>query len=351
MHFKIILIFMLFLYSCETKNINISDRDIISPDISFSNRGFALVFNEGLKKKKIINRKIDNRSLIVFQRNLKKNTNVKITNLLNNKSILAKVGGNSRYPNFYNTVISKRIYQELELDENEPYIEIVAISNNSTFFAKKTKTYEEEKEVADKAPVEGISISDLSKNKKTPVKSIFQMIPTKGELLFSGKNLSKLKSFHISRLGAGLVPEGRRIFGQLSVKENLIAASREGRWNVEEINNLFPKLKERSGQVASSLSGGEQQMLAIARALMTNPRLLILDEATEGLAPIIRQEIWSAIKTLRSDTGLAILIIDKSIKELRQICDRVVILEKGRTVWRGNIDQLSNEITQEFIGV
>jgi len=201
---------------------------------------------------------------------------------------------------------------------------------------------------------EGEIVALMGRNgtgKSTTVKSIFQMIPTKGELLFSGKNLSKLKSFQISRLGAGLVPEGRRIFGQLSVKENLIAASREGRWNLEEINNLFPKLKERSGQLASSLSGGEQQMLVIARALMTNPRLLILDEATEGLAPIIRQEIWSAIKTLRNDTGLAILIIDKSIKELRQICDRVVILEKGRTVWRGNIDQLSNEITQEFIGV
>ena len=201
---------------------------------------------------------------------------------------------------------------------------------------------------------EGEIVALMGRNgtgKSTTVKSIFQMIPTKGELLFSGKNLSKLKSFQISRLGAGLVPEGRRIFGQLSVKENLIAASREGRWNLEEINDLFPKLKERSGQVASSLSGGEQQMLAIARALMTNPRLLILDEATEGLAPIIRQEIWSAIKTLRNDTGLAILIIDKSIKELRQICDRVVILEKGRTVWRGNIDQLSNEVTQEFIGV
>ena len=201
---------------------------------------------------------------------------------------------------------------------------------------------------------EGEIVALMGRNgtgKSTTVKSIFQMIPTKGELLFSGKNLSKLKSFQISRLGAGLVPEGRRIFGQLSVKENLIAASREGRWNLEEINNLFPKLKERTGQVASSISGGEQQMLAIARALMTNPRLLILDEATEGLAPIIRQEIWSAIKTLRNDTGLAILIIDKSIKELRQICDRVVILEKGRTVWRGNIDQLSNEITQEFIGV
>jgi len=201
---------------------------------------------------------------------------------------------------------------------------------------------------------EGEIVALMGRNgtgKSTTVKSIFQMIPTGGELLFSGKNLSNLKSFQISRLGAGLVPEGRRIFGQLSVRENLIAASREGRWNLEEINNLFPKLKERSGQLASSLSGGEQQMLAIARALMTNPRLLILDEATEGLAPIIRQEIWSAIKTLRNDTGLAILIIDKSIKELRQICDRVVILEKGRTVWRGNIDQLSNEITEEFIGV
>ena len=201
---------------------------------------------------------------------------------------------------------------------------------------------------------EGEIIALMGRNgtgKSTTVKSIFQMIPTKGQLLFSDKNLSNLKSFQISRLGVGLVPEGRRIFGQLSVQENLIAASREGKWNLEEINSLFPKLRERSGQIASSLSGGEQQMLAIARALMTNPRLLVLDEATEGLAPIIREEIWSAIKTLKNDTGLAILIIDKSIKELRQICDRVVILEKGSTVWQGNIDQLTSEITQEFIGV
>ena len=201
---------------------------------------------------------------------------------------------------------------------------------------------------------EGEIIALMGRNgtgKSTTVKSIFQMIPTKGELLFSDKNLSNLKSFQISRLGVGLVPEGRRIFGQLSVQENLIAASREGKWSLKEINSLFPKLRERSGQIASSLSGGEQQMLAIARALMTNPRLLVLDEATEGLAPIIRQEIWSAIKTLKNDTGLAILIIDKSIKELRQICDRVVILEKGSTVWQGNMNQLSSGITQEFIGV
>ena len=180
MNFKIILIFILFLYSCETKNINISNRDIISSDINFSNRGNALVFDESLNKKKIINKKIENRSLIVFQRNLKKNTNVKITNLLNNKSILAKVGVNSTYPNFYNSVISKRIYKELGLDSDEPYIEIVSVSSNTTFLAKKSKMFDEEKEVADKAPVEGISISDLSKDKKKniniKVKSEFRYI-------------------------------------------------------------------------------------------------------------------------------------------------------------------------------
>ena len=226
---------------------------------------------------------------------------------------------------------------------------LLSLSSLKAFYGESQALFDVNLEVN-----EGEIVALMGRNgtgKSTTVKSIFQMIPTKGELLLSGKNLSYLKSFQISQLGVGLVPEGRRIFGQLTVRENLIAASREGRWNLQEVNNLFPKLRERSGQVASSLSGGEQQMLAIARALMTNPRLLVLDEATEGLAPIIRQEIWSAIKILRNDTGLAILIIDKSIKELRQICDRVVILEKGRTVWRGNIDQLSNEITQEFIGV
>ena len=226
---------------------------------------------------------------------------------------------------------------------------LLSLSSLKAFYGESQALFDVNLEVN-----EGEIVALMGRNgtgKSTTVKSIFQMIPTNGKLLLSGKNLSYLKSFQISQLGVGLVPEGRRIFGQLTVRENLIAASREGRWNLQEVNNLFPKLRERSGQVASSLSGGEQQMLAIARALMTNPRLLVLDEATEGLAPIIRQEIWSAIKILRNDTGLAILIIDKSIKELRQICDRVVILEKGRTVWRGNIDQLSNKITQEFIGV
>ena len=132
----------------------------------FSNKGFALVFNHDLKKQKLIARKIDDRSLIIFQKYLKKDTNVKITNLLNNKSILAKVGPSSKYPNFYNAVISKRIYDELELFSGEPYVEIVTITTNSTFLAKKTKMYEEEKKVADKAPVDGISVSDLSLDKK-----------------------------------------------------------------------------------------------------------------------------------------------------------------------------------------
>ena len=226
---------------------------------------------------------------------------------------------------------------------------LLSISSLKAYYGESQALFDVNLEVT-----EGEIVALMGRNgtgKSTTVKSIFQMIETNGELSFSGKNLRNLKSFQISQLGIGLVPEGRRIFGQLSVRENLIATSREGRWNIDKINSLFPKLGERSSQTASSLSGGEQQMLAIARALMTNPRLLVLDEATEGLAPIIRQEIWSAIKTLKNDTGLAILIIDKSIKELLQICDRVVILEKGRTVWRDKIDKLSNEITQEFIGV
>ena len=202
---------------------------------------------------------------------------------------------------------------------------------------------------------EGEIVALMGRNgtgKSTTVKSIFQMIPTKGELLFSGKNLSKLKSFQISRLGAGLVPEGRRIFGQLSVKENLIAASREGRWNLEEINNLFPKLKERTGQVASSLSGGEQQMLAIARALMTNPRLLILDEATEGLAPIIKKEIWECLRQLKSREQ-SILIIDKNIFSVANLSDYNYIIEKGKNVWEGRSNLLlkSESIRERFLSL
>ena len=165
MNYKIFVIFLLFLYSCTANNINKSHKkEIIQTEI-YSNKGFTLLFREDLKKKKLVNKKIEERSLIIFQKNLKKNTNVKITNLLNNKSILAKVGVNAKYPNFFNSVISQRIYEELELNDLEPYVQITTVSESSTFLAKKAKMYEEEKQVAEKAPVEGISINDLSLNK------------------------------------------------------------------------------------------------------------------------------------------------------------------------------------------
>ena len=166
MNYKILIIVFLFLFSCEVNTVNNKKvKNIVSVEV-FSNKGFALLFTDDLKKKKIVNKKIDDRSLIIFQKNLKKNTKVKITSLINNKSILATVGNNSKYPNFYNSVISKRIFDELELNELEPYVEISTISENSTFLAKKAKMYEEEKNVAEKVPVEGVSISDLSSNKK-----------------------------------------------------------------------------------------------------------------------------------------------------------------------------------------
>ena len=166
MNYKILILIFLFNYSCTVNTVSNKQIHTNIQSQIFSNKGFALVFNHDLKKQKLISRKIDDRSLIIFQKNLKKGTNVKITNLLNNKSILAKVGHNSKYPNFYNSVVSKRIYDELELFSSEPYVEIVTITMNSTFLAKKTKMYEEEKKVANKAPVDGISVSDLSVDKK-----------------------------------------------------------------------------------------------------------------------------------------------------------------------------------------
>ena len=188
--------------------------------------------------------------------------------------------------------------------------------------------------------------------KTTTIKTICQMIPFRhGDIHFKNVSLGKLPPYKISRLGIGLVPEGRRCFKDLTVWENLIASARPGHWNFESIAKLFPRLKERRHQKASSLSGGEQQMLAISRALMTNPRLLILDEATEGLAPIVRQEIWSAIRRLKAETGLSILIVDKSLKELSRIADRCVILTKGSTIWEGKFDELDASMKSKHLGV
>ena len=200
----------------------------------------------------------------------------------------------------------------------------------------------------------GKALALLGRNgmgKSTSVKSICQMISAKGEIRFEGKNLNRLPSHEVARLGIGLVPEGRRCFAKLTVNENLLAAARPGYWQTNTVAELFPRLGERGKQIASSLSGGEQQMLAIGRALMTNPKLLILDEATEGLAPIVRQEIWEAIGKLKSETGLSLLVIDKSIEELRKVCDEAVILERGATVWQGRMRDLTQQITQKYVGV
>ncbi len=201
---------------------------------------------------------------------------------------------------------------------------------------------------------EGEVVALMGRNgmgKSTVVKCICRMMTSQGTLAFDAVDLSRLTSHQTARLGIGLAPEGRRCFAALTVFENLIAAARPGHWTFEKVVGLFPRLGERKAQRAASLSGGEQQMVAIGRALMTNPRLLILDEATEGLAPIIRQEIWAAITRLKLETGLSILVIDKSIRELRNVCDGAVILSRGRTVWSGTIEELTPQVTEQHIGV
>jgi len=188
--------------------------------------------------------------------------------------------------------------------------------------------------------------------KSTTIKVICGMLAASdGVLDFAGHDLRQMKSHRIAQLGIGLVPEGRRCFAPLTVEENLTAAARAGEWDFAKVADLFPRLAERRDQKAASLSGGEQQMLAIGRALMTNPRLLILDEATEGLAPVVRQEIWAAIGQLKSQTGMAILVVDKTLKELAQVADKAVILNKGETVWSGGMQDLTPDLTDLYLGV
>ncbi len=188
--------------------------------------------------------------------------------------------------------------------------------------------------------------------KSSTIKVICRLLKhSAGTLEFDGRDIAALPPHRAARAGLGLVPEGRRCFGPLTVYENLHAAARPGDWDYSKVCALFPRLGERREQLAASLSGGEQQMLAIGRALMTNPTLLILDEATEGLAPVVRQEIWAAVATLKRDTGLALLVVDKSLAELRQIADRAVILERGRTVWADRISVLDRGVADQYLGV
>jgi len=191
--------------------------------------------------------------------------------------------------------------------------------------------------------------------KTTTIRSILQMTPhTRGRISFDGRDLAGMSPYRAARLGLGLVPEGRRCFPNLTVAENLAATQRPGPWDRAAVERLLPRLAERRGQMAATLSGGEQQMLAIGRALMTNPKLLILDEATEGLAPTIRAEIWHVLARLKSTGaggGEAILIVDKTLRELMPLADKCVILERGATVWTGPPGDLDDAVSDRYLGV
>jgi branched-chain amino acid transport system ATP-binding protein len=191
--------------------------------------------------------------------------------------------------------------------------------------------------------------------KTTTVRSILGLTRARaGTIRFAGSEIRGLPSYKIAKLGIGLVPEGRQIFPNLSVRENLVATAvqRDGGWTIDKVYELFPRLSQRQTSMGNLLSGGEQQMLAIGRALMTNPRLLILDEATEGLAPLIRAEIWRCLARLK-ELGLAILVIDKNVGALTRVADRHFLIERGRVVWWGSSAALAAapEEQHRYLGV
>ena len=204
----------------------------------------------------------------------------------------------------------------------------------------------------------GSALALLGRNgmgKTTTIRAILGLLPvTSGRIRFAGRDVTGLPAHRVARLGVGLVPEGRQIFPNLTVLENLVATARPGHgdWTLARVHDLFPRLAERRDNLGSELSGGEQQMLAIGRALMTNPRLLILDEATEGLAPLVRQDIWTALDRLRG-AGLAILVVDKDVPALARLCDRHAVMERGRIVWTGTSPDLlaAPEVTHRHLGL
>lgn len=212
----------------------------------------------------------------------------------------------------------------------------------------------------DVAPGEVVTL--LGRNgmgRSTTIKCLFGMLPVRaGQVFVDGARVDHLASHRIARKGLALVPEGRQVFPNLSVEENLVATARHNPqgsgapWDLGRVYAFFPRLKERRGNMGSQLSGGEQQMLAIGRALMTNPQLLVLDEATEGLAPVIRQEIWRALAALKHE-GMSQIVIDKNVKSLMGLADRHFVIEKGRVVWQGSSEQLRSqpEIVHQYLGV
>ena len=207
----------------------------------------------------------------------------------------------------------------------------------------------------------GTVVSLLGRNgmgKTTTIRSLLGITPaSSGRVRFSGQEVQQWPAYRISRLGIGLVPEGRQIFPLLTVRENLLATAANrhnlnSAWDLQKVYDLFPILQNRRDQLGKSLSGGEQQMLAIGRALMTNPKLLILDEATEGLAPLIRDEIWGVLESLK-EQGQSILLIDKNLEQLMRLVDQHFLMERGRIVWEGTSKELRQnpELIRRYLGV
>ncbi len=233
---------------------------------------------------------------------------------------------------------------------------MLTVESIETFYGKSQALFGVSLEVQ-----EGEVVTLLGRNgmgKSTTVRSIMGLTPIRaGRIVFDGHDIQRLPSHAIARAGIGLVPEGRQIFPNLTVHENMVAtaANRRGSsapYTLDGVLTIFPRLADRMNHYGNQLSGGEQQMLAVVRALMTNPQLLILDEATEGLAPLIRREIWQGLSQLKAN-GHAILIIDKNLDALMKIADRHCIMQKGRVVWHGGTAELAADeaLKARYLGV
>jgi branched-chain amino acid transport system ATP-binding protein len=233
---------------------------------------------------------------------------------------------------------------------------MLTVDNISTFYGSSQALFGVSLRIDESAVVTLLGRNGMGKS--TTIRSIMGLTSVhSGTIHFSGKMTQHLPSYKIARLGVGLVPEGRQIFPNLTVRENIIATAANFRrspqpYSIDDILTIFPRLGDRLHNYGNQLSGGEQQMLAIGRALMINPKLLILDEATEGLAPLIRQEIWRGLKILKGK-GLAILLVDKNIDALMAIADHHYIMEKGTIAWHGKTDELRRkpQLRSRYLGV
>ena len=210
-------------------------------------------------------------------------------------------------------------------------------------------------EALDLALDDGRSLAVLGRNgagKTTLINALIGAVQASGRIALAGVELTRLPSHRRARAGLGWCPQERNIFRSLTVEENLTAVARPGTWDLARVYRMFPRLEERRANMGGQLSGGEQQMLAIGRALMTNPKLLILDEATEGLAPLIREEIWNCLSMLKA-RGQSILVIDKNIENLTRIADRHYIIERGTAVWSGTSEELIAEpdLQHRYLGI